>query len=91
VHLLVCDIKWIFKMHGATIKIKKKSEELENCFKLRTFATLLSVQYSLSINVNSQVALHVIALDTFYFFDFLHWHVLFTIVLHFKNSETRNL
>jgi hypothetical protein len=23
VHLLVCDNKWIFKMHGATIKIKK--------------------------------------------------------------------
>jgi hypothetical protein len=24
VHLLVCDNKWIFKMHGATVKIKKK-------------------------------------------------------------------
>jgi hypothetical protein len=23
-HLLVCDTKWIFKMHGATIKIKKR-------------------------------------------------------------------
>ena len=23
-HLLVCDTKWILKMHGATIKIKKK-------------------------------------------------------------------
>ena len=23
VHLLVCDTKWILKMHGATIKIKK--------------------------------------------------------------------
>jgi hypothetical protein len=65
------------------------SWELENRFKLRTFTTLLSVQYSLSINVNSQVALHVITLDTFYFFGVLHAHV-FTIVLHFKNSETRN-
>jgi hypothetical protein len=23
VHLLVCNTQWIFKMHGATIKIKK--------------------------------------------------------------------
>jgi hypothetical protein len=27
VHLLVCDNKSIFKMHGATIKIKKKQQE----------------------------------------------------------------
>jgi hypothetical protein len=25
VHLLVCDDRWIFEMHGATIKIKKNS------------------------------------------------------------------